>query len=101
MSELENARLVRLLAKFGFINERPECVSKPANIISLIQTLNPAGSRETHDGVRLGIDTSSSFSAIMYFIRSMSAGDPSSAFRMCFHASTRCAIFSRFLGLTV
>ena len=24
-SELENARLVRLLAKFGFINERPEC----------------------------------------------------------------------------
>ena len=23
-SELENARLVRLLAKFGFINERPE-----------------------------------------------------------------------------
>jgi hypothetical protein len=26
MSELENARLVRLLAKFGFINERPECV---------------------------------------------------------------------------
>ena len=27
MSELENARLVRLLAKFGFINERPECVS--------------------------------------------------------------------------
>ncbi len=26
MSELENARLVRLLCKFGFINERPECV---------------------------------------------------------------------------
>jgi PAB-dependent poly(A)-specific ribonuclease subunit 3 len=26
MSELENARLVRLLTKFGFINERPECV---------------------------------------------------------------------------
>lgn len=24
MSELENARLVRLLCKFGFINERPE-----------------------------------------------------------------------------
>lgn len=24
MSELENARLVRLLTKFGFINERPE-----------------------------------------------------------------------------
>jgi hypothetical protein len=24
MSELENGRLVRLLAKFGFINERPE-----------------------------------------------------------------------------
>lgn len=24
MSELENARLVRLMAKFGFINERPE-----------------------------------------------------------------------------
>ena len=26
MSELENGRLVRLLCKFGFINERPECV---------------------------------------------------------------------------
>lgn len=25
MGELENARLVRLLCKFGFINERPEC----------------------------------------------------------------------------
>lgn len=24
MKELENARLVRLLCKFGFINERPE-----------------------------------------------------------------------------
>jgi hypothetical protein len=27
MSELENGRLVRLLCKFGFINERPEWVS--------------------------------------------------------------------------
>ena len=27
MSELENARLVRLLCKFGFINERPESIS--------------------------------------------------------------------------
>ena len=26
--ELENGRLVRLLTKFGFINERPECVSR-------------------------------------------------------------------------
>jgi hypothetical protein len=26
MGELENARLVRLLCKFGFINERPEYV---------------------------------------------------------------------------
>ena len=26
LSELENARLVRLLCKFGFINERPEYV---------------------------------------------------------------------------
>ena len=26
MSELENGRLVRLLCKFGFINERPESV---------------------------------------------------------------------------
>ena len=25
MSELENGRLVRLLTKMGFINERPEC----------------------------------------------------------------------------
>jgi hypothetical protein len=28
-SELENARLVRLLCKFGFINERPEYVFPP------------------------------------------------------------------------
>ena len=94
MSELENARLVRLLAKFGFINERPECVPKPPNINSQLKTRNPAGSRETHDGARLGIDTLSSFSVIMYFIRSTSVGDPSSAFRMCFHASTRYAILS-------
>jgi PAB-dependent poly(A)-specific ribonuclease subunit 3 len=26
LTELENGRLVRLLCKFGFINERPECV---------------------------------------------------------------------------
>lgn len=26
MAELENARLVRLLAKLGFVNERPELV---------------------------------------------------------------------------
>jgi hypothetical protein len=26
MGELENARLFRLMCKFGFINERPECV---------------------------------------------------------------------------
>jgi hypothetical protein len=35
MSELENGRLVRLLVKFGFINERPECVC----------SLLPGGSR--------------------------------------------------------
>ncbi|KAI0314481.1 hypothetical protein OF83DRAFT_1277645 [Amylostereum chailletii] len=29
MSELENARLVRLMAKFGFINERPEFARDP------------------------------------------------------------------------
>ncbi|KAH9834391.1 uncharacterized protein C8Q71DRAFT_768506 [Rhodofomes roseus] len=29
MSELENARLVRLLCKFGFINERPEFAREP------------------------------------------------------------------------
>lgn len=34
MGELENARLVRLLCKFGFINERPEYV--PALIFILV-----------------------------------------------------------------
>jgi len=29
MGELENARLVRLLCKFGFINERPEFAREP------------------------------------------------------------------------
>ncbi|KAG6812906.1 hypothetical protein H0H92_015458 [Tricholoma furcatifolium] len=29
LSELENARLVRLLCKFGFINERPEFAREP------------------------------------------------------------------------
>lgn len=94
MSELENARLVRLLAKFGFINERPECVSIPPNIIVLYSDFRiRAGSRETHDGARLGTDTSLSFSVTMSFTRSTSAGDPLSAFRMCFHVSIRYAWF--------
>ena len=82
--ELENARLVRLLAKFGFINERPECVLMPANIYRSIQSRALAGSRGTHDGARLGTDTSSNFSVTMFSTRSTSAADPSSAFRMCF-----------------
>ena len=41
MSELENARLVRLLAKFGFINERPECVSMLPSIIFLLRLPKP------------------------------------------------------------
>jgi len=93
LSELENARLVRLLAKFGFINERPEYVSMLPNIIVLLRLSNLAGSPETHDGARLGTDTSSNFSVTMSFTRSTSAGDPSSAFRMCFHVSIRYARF--------
>ena len=88
MSELENARLVRLLAKFGFINERPECVPMQPSIIVLLKLPKP-GSPETHDGARLGTDTSLSFSVIMSFTRSTSAGDLSSAFHMYFHVSTR------------
>ena len=35
MGELENARLVRLLCKFGFINERPEYVQRlPENVMT-------------------------------------------------------------------
>ena len=41
MSELENARLVRLPNKFGFINERPEC-----DIILLLKLRNSVGSME-------------------------------------------------------
>jgi len=38
MRELENGRFVRLLTKFGFINERPECVPPPLSLSAPLVT---------------------------------------------------------------
>ena len=73
MSELENARLVRLLTKFGFINERPEYVHCYLRL-SLRLTLSVAGLRAIRAGVKRVIGTSLSSSAIMSSIKSTSAG---------------------------
>lgn len=70
--ELENGRLVRLLTKFGFINERPECVSvarrRPPD--NKLINLCPAGSTTTLVGPSPAIATSSSSSATWSSIRS-------------------------------
>lgn len=50
MTELENARLVRLLCKFGFINERPECVISPHMPLLIPLTLNPTVGTTTRRG---------------------------------------------------
>jgi hypothetical protein len=75
MSELENARLVRLLTKFGFINERPECVQYCLGL-SFRLKLFLAGLRAIRAGARQVIDTSSSCSVIMFSTKSTSAGGP-------------------------
>ena len=67
MSELENARLVRLLCKFGFINERPESIplllKNTALLTNIIDSLgNPVG-------LKLVIGISSSYSAISSFTK--------------------------------
>ena len=50
MREVENGRLVRLLTKFGFINERPESVPLTRSLpSSLDETSDPAESRFDHD----------------------------------------------------
>lgn len=59
MSELENARLVRLLCKFGFINERPEYVLVSMQIFHRDNILYP-DSPGSHGGLKLGTDISSS-----------------------------------------
>lgn len=42
MSELENGRLVRLMSKLGFINERPEYVLSSAAFVSYADSLSLA-----------------------------------------------------------
>jgi hypothetical protein len=75
MSELENARLVRLLTKFGFINERPEYVQYCLRL-SFCLKLSLAGLRAIRAGARRAIGTSSNSSVIMFSIKSTSAGGP-------------------------
>lgn len=53
MRELENGRLVRLMAKFGFINERPEWVVVLAKCLPKL-TAGAAGSTTTLAGPRRG-----------------------------------------------
>lgn len=67
-SELENGRLVRLLCKFGFINERPEynafqLLVKGADLF--------LGSIEILGGQKRVTDTLSSFSVITSSTKSM------------------------------
>lgn len=68
LSELENARLVRLLCKFGFINERPEFVSLlfhagSSNHYFLI------GLHWNQGGPKQATDILSNYSEIMSFIK--------------------------------
>ncbi len=82
MGELENARLFRLMCKFGFINERPECV--------VLSFTHEQRSRLTitdlpamHAGQKRAIGTLSSSSAIMCFTRSTSMAILFWICRMC------------------
>ena len=69
MSELENARLVRLLCKFGFINERPEygypiCCSFHASLYIFC-----ADFLVSRGGPKPGTDISSNYSVISSSIK--------------------------------
>ena len=75
MSELENARLVRLLTKFGFINERPEYVQYYPKLSFCLKSFL-AGLRAIRGGVRRAIGTLSSSSVTMFSTKSTSAGGP-------------------------
>jgi hypothetical protein len=74
MRELENARLVRLLTKFGFINERPEYVPSPLTSL-LTDDDRGTGSTMIRGGQRREIDTLSSCSEISSFTKSTRMGD--------------------------
>jgi hypothetical protein len=74
MSELENARLVRLLTKFGFINERPEYVQYHLRLSLCFKKVFLAGLHAIRAGARRAIDTSSSSSVTTFSIKSTSAG---------------------------
>ena len=82
MGELENARLFRLMCKFGFINERPECV---ASFFIREQCSRPTVKDlpAMHAGQKRAIGTLSSSSAIMCFIRSTSTAILFWICRMC------------------
>jgi PAB-dependent poly(A)-specific ribonuclease subunit 3 len=87
MGELENARLVRLMAKFGFINERPEYAFS-LSLSSLLSSHVAVDSHATLAGQRQAIDISSSSSATMSSTRWMSMGTRFWISRMCLCAST-------------
>ncbi len=75
MTELENARLVRLLCKFGFINERPESVLFLRLTLLLALTSTPAtGTTTRHGGLRPATGTSSSSSETTSSIKSTRSG---------------------------
>ncbi len=69
MTELENARLVRLLCKFGFINERPE-YGPPYDCYLRIVLTSEQGTTTRLAGLRLATGTSSSSSGTMSSTRS-------------------------------
>lgn len=76
MTELENARLVRLLCKFGFINERPECVLFPHMLLSTPLTLNllTIGTTTRRGGQKPATGTSSSSSGTTSSTKSTRSG---------------------------
>ena len=69
MSELENARLVRLLCKFGFINERPEYAEMEIHILAW-RLIDIIDLRLNLVGRRRETDTSSNYSVTTSFIKS-------------------------------
>ena len=78
MSELENARLVRLMAKFGFINERPEYVSYCFRILLTVDAMFLSGLHATPAGLKQATGISSSFSETTFSTRSTNAESLSS-----------------------
>ena len=56
-TELENARLVRLMSKLGFINERPEYYILPLQTLKHVNILDDLDLDSISNGQKQAIDT--------------------------------------------